>query len=155
MRGGAAADAVDRPGPFVRVGVQAVIRDGDHVLLGLRAGGFGRGTWGLPGGHIEPGETILAAAAREVREETGILITSAKIACVTDPDTAANHHMQIGIEVLTWEGAASVCEPDRCERWCFWPVDKLPGPMFGPSAAVLGRIGPGGFCPAQAPWIIM
>ena len=33
------------------------------------------GTWSLPGGHIEPGETARAAAVREVAEETGLAIT--------------------------------------------------------------------------------
>lgn len=49
----------------------AVIRDGS-VLLVERGKGPRRGVWSLPGGHIEPGETARAAAARELDEETGI-----------------------------------------------------------------------------------
>jgi 8-oxo-dGTP diphosphatase len=42
------------------------------VLLVQRGAGAFKGLWSLPGGHIEPGETARAAAAREVREETGV-----------------------------------------------------------------------------------
>jgi 8-oxo-dGTP diphosphatase len=49
----------------------AIFRDGE-VLLVERAKGELKGLWSLPGGHIEPGEPVRAAALREVREETGV-----------------------------------------------------------------------------------
>jgi 8-oxo-dGTP diphosphatase len=52
----------------------AIIRD-DAVLLIERGKGGLRGLWSLPGGHIEPGERALEAAAREVAEETGLTVT--------------------------------------------------------------------------------
>jgi 8-oxo-dGTP diphosphatase len=42
------------------------------VLLVQRASAPGRGRWSLPGGKVEPGETLLEAAHRELQEETGI-----------------------------------------------------------------------------------
>lgn len=53
----------------------AVVRDGSgRVLLVRRANEPSRGLWSLPGGRIEPGESARDAAAREVREETGLVV---------------------------------------------------------------------------------
>jgi 8-oxo-dGTP pyrophosphatase MutT (NUDIX family) len=56
----------------VRVGVGVVVRDEKgRVLLERRSD---CGWWGLPGGRIEPGESAIEAAVREVKEETGLTI---------------------------------------------------------------------------------
>lgn len=49
----------------------AVFRDG-CVLLVERGKGAPRGWWSLPGGHVEPGETVREAAERELMEETSV-----------------------------------------------------------------------------------
>jgi ADP-ribose pyrophosphatase YjhB (NUDIX family) len=51
----------------------AVVRDAYGRLLLVRRGTPpAQGSWTLPGGRVEPGESPAAAAAREVREETGL-----------------------------------------------------------------------------------
>ena len=55
----------------IRAGCSAVIRDGDRILLTKRSD---NGRWCLPGGHIDPGESVAEATAREVLEETGLVI---------------------------------------------------------------------------------
>jgi mutator protein MutT len=50
----------------------AVVRDG-QLLLVRRASRHGRGNWQLPGGYIEPDETIDQAVVREVQEEAGVV----------------------------------------------------------------------------------
>ncbi|WP_328364399.1 NUDIX domain-containing protein [Streptomyces sp. NBC_00457] len=131
----------------VRVGVQAIVRSGNRVLLGLRINVFGHGTWGLPGGHLEVGESLTGAACRELAEETGVHALGARIICVTDPDPAANHHMQVGVEILDHTGEIEVREPDRCEQWQFWPLDALPDPLFIGSVEVLRRVKEGALLP--------
>ena len=50
----------------------AVVRD-HRLLLVRRASRHGRGNWQLPGGFIEPDETIEQAVVREVEEEAGVV----------------------------------------------------------------------------------
>ena len=56
------------------VGVGTVVLDGDMVLMIQRGKPPRQGSWSLPGGAQELGETIHEAARREVREETGLEI---------------------------------------------------------------------------------
>jgi ADP-ribose pyrophosphatase YjhB (NUDIX family) len=58
--------------PWPRAAVSTVVFRGDTVLLVERGKSPARGLWSLPGGHIEPGEPRVAAARREVVEETGV-----------------------------------------------------------------------------------
>ena len=61
----------------VRVGVGLVIRnlDGD-ILLERRSD---NGLWGLPGGRVEPGESLAQTALREAKEETGLTIAVTRL----------------------------------------------------------------------------
>jgi 8-oxo-dGTP diphosphatase len=56
--------------PYLAASV-AVIRDG-RVLLAARANPPGAGVFSLPGGVVEPGETLAEAALRELHEEVGV-----------------------------------------------------------------------------------
>ena len=52
---------------------------GDGFLILQRAGGRGKGSWGPPGGMVEPGEDATGAGVREVLEETGLRIEQPEI----------------------------------------------------------------------------
>ena len=58
--------------PVVAVG-GVVVRDG-ALLLVERATDPHAGRWSIPGGHVEPGETLADAVERELREETGLAV---------------------------------------------------------------------------------
>ena len=62
----------------VKLAVGAVVLQDDHVLLVRRANPPEAGRWSFPGGRVEPGERMADAAAREVREETGLDVESSR-----------------------------------------------------------------------------
>ena len=70
------------PRPVAGVSV-CVIRDG-AVLLVRRAHAPAKGLWSLPGGKVEPGEPVRAAAIRELKEETGVTAKLTRLLDVVD-----------------------------------------------------------------------
>uniref|UniRef100_A0A8B9R3L8 Nudix hydrolase 18 n=1 Tax=Anas platyrhynchos TaxID=8839 RepID=A0A8B9R3L8_ANAPL len=76
---GGTYDGTPQPGDAVRLGSSAcyvvlavLFNDEDGVLLVQEAKAECRGTWYLPAGRMEPGESVVAALRREVKEETGL-----------------------------------------------------------------------------------
>lgn len=70
--------------PRIRVGVGAVVvRDG-KILLVKRRNPPSANMWSLPGGHVEPGESVLEAAVRELEEETGVVGRPLGVIDITD-----------------------------------------------------------------------
>ena len=66
-----------------------VVRDDGRVLLVRRKRPPLEGVLTLPGGRIEPGESLAAAAAREVREETSLEVRATKHVTTVDIDATA------------------------------------------------------------------
>lgn len=64
--------------------VGAVVFRERAVLLVKRAGEPNKGRWSLPGGALEIGETVEAAAVRETREETGVDVRPLRVLDVRD-----------------------------------------------------------------------
>lgn len=66
-------------------GVAALILKGREVLLVVRGKAPAHGFWGLPGGAVEVGETLEEAVAREVLEETSVVIKPVELLTVFNP----------------------------------------------------------------------
>lgn len=93
--------------PQPRGAVLAVLRrpaDGAYLLV-RRANPPDAGLWGFPGGRIEPGESLLEAAARELEEETGISAQGTETLTVFD----SIHHDAQGVLLFHYVIVAVRC----------------------------------------------
>jgi ADP-ribose pyrophosphatase YjhB (NUDIX family) len=69
----------DSDGPMIRC-VGALVHDAQgRLLLVQRANDPGRGQWSLPGGRVEAGESDASAVARELHEETGLVVRAGSL----------------------------------------------------------------------------
>ena len=122
--------------PLIGIGV-IILRKG-KVLLGLRKGSHGAGTWSFPGGHLEFGESIEECAQREALEETGLRITGIRFGPFTNdlfPKEGTNegrHYVTLFAIADCPSGKPEVREPDKTGRWEWFSWGKLPQPLFLP-----------------------
>jgi 8-oxo-dGTP diphosphatase len=115
---------------YTKVGVKILIRKGGKILLGKRLEKVGCGQWGLPGGHLEYGESLVSAAKRELLEETGLTADNLKFINVTNIPRKETHYIQFVFLARGIHGRPKVMEPDSCEQWEWFSPNKLPKPIF-------------------------
>ena len=112
-----------------------LIRDTTILLARRYNTGYADGQWSLPAGHVESGESVTAAAVREAREETGVVIRPADLDVVHvmhRRDESQREWVNFFLATSRWEGEPRICEPDKCDRleWVTYlaamPPDTVP-----------------------------
>ena len=121
-----------------RVGVGAIIVRQGQVLLGLRKGSHGSGTWALVGGHLEFGESVEQCARREVLEETGLEIQSLSHGTYSNDVFEGKHYVTLFVVARSEAGEPRVLEPEKCVEWKWFRWSELPEPLFQPLASIHG-----------------
>jgi ADP-ribose pyrophosphatase YjhB (NUDIX family) len=122
----------------VRLSVSAVVwraARGRRELLLMRRSDNGH--WGLPGGYVEPGESVAEATAREVLEETGVRIRVGRLVGVySDPERQVLEYpdgRRIHAVNLCFEaegvGVERPTTPHETLETGYFPPDGLPQPF--------------------------
>lgn len=128
------------PDTEVRAGVAVAIWDHEgRILLERRSD---NGMWGLPGGGIDPGESVKEAALREIKEETGLNIEITRFVgvysepsehrIVTYPDNGdVRHLVDIILEGKRSSGALTLSKESKELR--FFDPSTLPEDIAPPA----------------------
>ena len=118
--------------PLIRAAVHVLLTrqlDGRTEILMLRRAGTGYqdGNWSLPAGHLDGGETMFQAAAREAQEEIGIAL---------DPELLSFAHAMHRASVVerldffviapVWSGEPVNTEPHKASELAWFPTGALP-----------------------------
>jgi 8-oxo-dGTP diphosphatase len=120
--------------PQVRVGVGVFVWKDGKFLMGKRRGSHGHDTWSIPGGHLEFDETIEQCAAREVHEETGLIVDNVRFLAATEdlfPEDN-KHYVTIWVESDWRSGDPRIVEPDTWVDQEWRDFKTLPSPLFEP-----------------------
>lgn len=125
-----------------------IVKDG-KILLGKRNDNpekassllHGEGTWTMPGGKMDFGESLENGAFREVEEETGIKINKEKLRLIsiTNDIVPDAHFVTIGFLCEDFEGEASIMEPEEITEWKWFPLNGLPKNLFFPSEKIINN----------------
>lgn len=123
----------------VRVGVGVIVwNEKTQLLLEKRRD---CGWWGLPGGRIEPGESVCSAAVREVYEETGLIVEVQELLgvysepvgrIVTFPDNGDMVHL-VDIIVQAHINSGGLRPSEESEDVRFFGIDELPSEIVPPA----------------------
>jgi len=100
----------------------------NKILLSRRKNtGYMDGYFSVPAGHIEDGESLIEGTCREIKEETGITVTTKDIQLVHVMHRKSDDvRMDFFFLVKNVYGTPKNTEPLKCSGLKWYPIDALP-----------------------------
>ena len=116
----------------LKVGIGVMVIKNGKILFMRRKGSHGEGTWNLPGGHLDFGESLEDCARRETLEEAGIKIRNIRIATVTNDifRKEGKHYITVFMLAEWKSGKERIMEPEKCSKMGWFDWSNLPKPLF-------------------------
>jgi 8-oxo-dGTP diphosphatase len=109
--------------PEVCAGALAVVDD--RLLLVRRAAGPGAGRWSVPGGRVEPGETVGGAVVRELREETGLRATCGEFVGWVERIGDGYHYVILDFRASVIDSPGRAVAGDDADEVAWVPLDEV------------------------------
>lgn len=110
------------------VGVGCLVFHDERILLVCGQ----RGLWAPPGGHLDFGESPIAAAIRETREETGVDVSTVEFVAITNDvlEDVDKHYITIWMRGEAIDPTVTIEDTEEILQATWFELSDLPEPRF-------------------------
>lgn len=127
------------------VGLGVIIFNNNNILLLLRNSDVKKadsdmrleGTWTLPAGKIKYGETIIDAAKRKVKSETGLNVDELEVVSIADDINEFAHFITIGLVAHETIGEVDLGITEEHIDYAYFNINQMPINLCEPSKRII------------------